>query len=63
MKYFPDVYPKDKGPPREYFYNVLNTIHPDYLAQVMTHANEIRMTAKGDDGKLESIQISQFWEE
>ena len=35
MKYFPDKYPVGKGPPREYFFNVLNTLHPDYLAQVM----------------------------
>ena len=32
MAYFPDVYPKGKGPPRDYFFNVLNTLHPDYLA-------------------------------
>ena len=31
LQYFPDVYPKDKGPPREYFFNVLNTVHPEYL--------------------------------
>ena len=31
LQYFPDVYPNDKGPPREYFFNVLNTVHPEYL--------------------------------
>ena len=31
MSFFPDKYPKDKGPPREYFFNILNTIHPEYL--------------------------------
>ena len=30
-KYFPDVFPKDKGSDREYFFNVVNTIHPDFL--------------------------------
>ena len=40
MQFFPDTYPKGKGPPRKYFFDVLNTIHPDYLAQVMTHANK-----------------------
>ena len=47
MQYFPDKYPAGKGPPREYFFNILNTIHPDYLAQVMGHANEQRNTAFG----------------
>ena len=31
-QYFADQYPKDKGPPREYFFNILNTLYPDYLA-------------------------------
>ena len=31
LLYFPDKYPKDKGPPREYFFNVLNTLHPEFL--------------------------------
>ena len=31
ISYFPDKYPKGKGPPRDYFFNVLNTLHPDYL--------------------------------
>ena len=31
MAFFPSVYPKGKGPPRDYFFNVLNTIMPDYL--------------------------------
>ena len=27
-QYFPSEYPQDKGPPRDYFFNVLNTVHP-----------------------------------
>ena len=63
QSYFPDVYPKNKGPPREYFFNVLNTIHPEYLEKIMVHANEERMTAAGSSQQNESIQISQYWEE
>ena len=37
---FPDKYPAGKSPPREYFFNVLNTLYPDYLQQIMSHANE-----------------------
>ena len=32
MQYFPDSYPKDKWPTRDYFFTVLNTVYPDYLA-------------------------------
>ena len=62
-KYFPDVFPEGKGPPREYFYNILNTVHPDFLAQMLAHANKQRMTTEGEKGLKESIQISQFWDE
>ena len=33
MQFFPAEYPKGRGPPREYFYNVLNTLKPEYLQQ------------------------------
>ena len=38
--YFPDKYAAGKGPPRDYFFNVMNTLHPEYLKQVMSHANK-----------------------
>ena len=38
--YFPDKYPVGKGPPRQYFFDILNTLYPEYLEQVMKHANE-----------------------
>ena len=31
MRFFADKYPDGKGPSREYFFNILNTIYPDYL--------------------------------
>ena len=37
MRYFPSTYPKGKGPPRDYFFNVLNTLHPEYLTKIMAH--------------------------
>ena len=62
-KYFPDKYPKDKGPPREYFFNVLNTLHPEFLQGCMHHANEQRMAAYGKGMEKESIAITQYWAE
>ena len=63
MLYFPSKYPKDKGPPREYFFNILNTKMPDYLKQILDHANKLRMTAAGEGQETEAIKISQYWEE
>ena len=48
MSLFPDKYPKGKGPPRDYFFNVLNTLHPEYLQNVMNHANKQRHTSEGE---------------
>lgn len=45
MAYFPDKYPKGKGPPRPYMFNILNTLHSEYLAELMDHANAQRMSA------------------
>ena len=63
MSFFPDKFSKGKGPPRKYFFDVLNTLQPEYLAQVMNHAVKQRMTAEGDKMKTQSIEISKYWEE
>ena len=63
LQYFPDAYPKNKGPPRDYFFNVLNTVEEGYLQKVLAHANELRMGADGEVAKRQGIKISQFWEE
>ena len=55
MQYFSSVYPKGRGPPREYFFNILNTIKPDYLQQLLDHANKMRMAADGYNQQNQSI--------
>ena len=40
--YFPDIYKKDRYPDRDFFFNVLNTLYPDYLKSVIQHANRVR---------------------
>ena len=63
QSYFPDTYPVGKGPPRDYFMNVLNTLEHEYLQKCMGHANEQRLAAFGKGQEQETIQISQFWEQ
>ena len=62
-KYFPSKYPQNKGPPRKYFFDILNTVYPDYLKKVTEHANSQRMAAGTVDNQTDSIKISKFWEE
>ena len=63
QQYFPDQYPKGKGPPRDYFFNILNTMQPDYLSQIIQHAAKQRLTCVGEDKKNEAIKMSEYWKE
>jgi len=38
MQYLPDTYPKGRVPDREYTFNVLHTVRPDYVRKMITHA-------------------------
>ena len=38
MSYFPDVLPKNRLPEREYFFNILNTTHGEYMQKLIHHA-------------------------
>ena len=61
MKYLPDKYPKGHPPDREYFFNVLNTLNPEYVAKIVAHANRVRNVVADDDGKRDAIEISSAW--
>ena len=49
-RYFPDEYPAGKGPPREYFFNILHTLYPEFLHRILDHAHKQRMTTEGQRG-------------
>ena len=49
MKYMQDSYPKDRYPDRQYFYTILNTVHPEYVSALIAHANSARFAANGQD--------------
>ena len=63
MQYFPEKFPKDKGPSREYFFDILNILYPEYLAKIMGHAARERMMPDADANKKEAIEISEYWAE
>ena len=59
--YFPDRLPKGRNYSREYFFNILNTLYPDYTANLIAHAQRQRFTADGPDKKEEGIAVSDEW--
>ena len=46
MKYMPDPTPDGRLPDRKFFWNVLNTVQTKYVKDVITYANEQRMSSK-----------------
>ena len=48
MQFFPDKFPKGKTADRQYFFNVMNTVHFEYTQAIIKHANEQRMTSQGE---------------
>jgi len=63
MQFFPDNYAEGKSPSRDYFFDLLNTLYPEYLAKIMAHANKERHSATGEGMKKDSINISDSWQE
>jgi len=59
MKYFPDTLPKGRNPDREYFFNVLNTLNEQYVAELIKHANDARHSASAFKAEDETIEISE----
>ena len=59
--YFQDEYPDAKGPCREYFFNILNTVYPDYLEKIMSHASKERFSAEGIEQQRHVIKASDEW--
>ena len=61
MQYMPDPTPDGRLPDREYFWNVLNTLHTDYVQRLVEHANAQRMTVQQDGDGADAIEISEEW--
>ena len=60
-KYFPDKLPKGRVPDREYFFNILNTFQPQYVEQIIRHANDQRNSVANEAQAKETIEVSDKW--
>lgn len=61
MKYMQDEYPKDRFPDRAYFFTVLNTVHPEYVGEMISHANRARFAAEGEANERQTVEINDEW--
>ncbi len=60
-KYFPENCDKSKPLDRQYFFNVLNTVYPEYVASVISHASKQRNEPGQDEEKKNYILIADEW--
>ena len=61
MLYFPSKMAKGRVPDREYFFNILNTIQPAYLQNLIKHANEQRNSVMNNAIAKEAIEVLDDW--
>ena len=61
MRYFPKKMAKGRVPDREYFFNLVNTFQPNYLQQIIKHANNQRNSVQGEVMAKEVIEITDDW--
>ena len=59
--FFNDEFPEQKVPNREFFMNILNTIYPDYLKNIMSHASKERYAVDGEAMKEKTIEADPEW--
>ena len=60
-KFFPEQRTKADLPDREYFFNVVNTSDPDYLAALIKHAHDLRFGAKNPQDNPSTIEVNEQW--
>ena len=61
--YFPDKLPKDRVPDRDYFFTIMNTLQPDYVAAMIKHAQQLRFCGQAQHDEPQDIVIASHWVE
>ena len=60
-KHVPTTFPKGRQIDRTYFFNVLNTVHPDQVKEILNHAYTQRNAGIAEEEKMEKIAITEDW--
>ena len=61
VKYFPTKMAKGRVPDREYFFNIVNTFHGEYLQKLIRHASDQRHESEAMAKAKETIEIADDW--
>ncbi len=61
--YFPDQLAKDRLPDRAYFFTIMNSLHPEYVAAMIKYAQQLRFTGQQQEEEGQSIVMANHWVE
>ena len=61
MQYFPSKLAKGRVPDREYFFNIVNTFHGEFLQKLIRHASDQRHESEVIARANETIEIADDW--
>ena len=61
MSYFPDRLPKGRLPERRYFFNVLNTVYPEFTSELIQTAQRNRNQASSSATDFGVVKVSDAW--
>ena len=59
--YFQNSFPDERGPCRKYFFDIINTIYPEYVSQIMSHASKQRYGDEAMAAENQTIQATPEW--
>ena len=60
-RFFPDQATKGNRPDRVFFFNVINTLQPDYLQKLIMHAQSQRARGSEAQANPNIIEVNDFW--
>ena len=61
--YLPDNWWKKSKLDREWFFNVVSSLYPGYLEQLIAHSQKQRQRATEEEEKTETIAVDGVWRE
>ena len=61
--YFPDKYSKGRQCDRDYMFNVANTLHTEFIKELIEHSLKQRYTVSDKEQKKECVLITEEWAE
>ena len=60
-RYLPDRVPKGRQLDRTFFFNIMNTVAPDTLREIIDHSLKVRNVTDTELEKKETIELTEDW--